>query len=115
MYNGKYIKINKIYKNTLKTIKLFVDDQLAEYNKKKNKKSKNRTKNNNENNNVDEDNVTIGDILNSSVNTGTGIMSKDKDDNNDSNDNNSILSNLSLSDINSQDSQNSGDSLLSME
>ena len=92
----------------LKTVKSFVDHELV--NNKKLGKTKTKKKKpkieEDDNNNVDEDNVTIGDILNSSINT----SNKDKEENDDDN---SILSNLSLSDINSQDSCNSEDSVLS--
>ena len=42
LHNSKYIKFNKIYRNMLKTIKIFVDDELInnKKNKKNNKKSK---------------------------------------------------------------------------
>jgi len=107
MYNSKYIKFKSIYKNILKNTKNIIEEQLISLKSKKKKKYKIKNISKDNNINIDEDNITISDVLN------TRETSDNKQE--DKLDEQSILSNLTLSDINSNNSDESKDSLLSME
>jgi len=116
IFNSKYIKYKSIYKNVLTNLKNIIDEQLQENNKKKQKKKKNK-KDKKENRYIDEDNITIGDLMNAST---MKIQKQELQDNNSkiSEENNgdevSILSNMTDITLNDINSNCSDDSVLTM-